>query len=135
MPLLPADHGPVEVDMSGDLCLPAARTPTLRKVAQLQEVAKGGDTVSLVTLKDTRGSRGPVSQPPAGKFSPDWGQLISTFNDFFPEEHPGCLRTGLPGLRSTWTRGASRHRSRPTAYHRPRWMSSRRNYRSSWRRD
>jgi Retroviral aspartyl protease len=61
--LLPTDHGQVDVDMSSDPCRSGLPTPTLLTVAQLQEVAKGGDPVSLVTLKETRGPRGPVSPP------------------------------------------------------------------------
>jgi Retroviral aspartyl protease len=47
--LLPTNHGPVEVGMSSDPCRPGLPTPTLLTVAQLQEVAKGGDLVFLVT--------------------------------------------------------------------------------------
>jgi hypothetical protein len=58
--LLPTDQGMVEVDMSSDRCRPGLLTPTPLTVSQLLEVAKEGDPVFLVTLKETGGPRGPV---------------------------------------------------------------------------
>jgi hypothetical protein len=61
--LLPTDHGPVEVDMSSDPCRQGVLTPTMLTVGQLQEVAKEGDPVFLVTLKGVAGPQAPDVQP------------------------------------------------------------------------
>jgi hypothetical protein len=54
----------------------------------LQEVAKGGDPVFLVTLKEAGGPRGPVSPYDEEELSPEWDMLVGAFADVFPEEHP-----------------------------------------------
>jgi hypothetical protein len=94
--LLPTDHGPVEVDMSSDSCRPGVPTPTLRTVAQLQEVAKERVPVFLVTLKETGGTRGPASPSIEEKLSPEWGMLISAFDDVFRNSTQGCPRPSCP---------------------------------------
>jgi hypothetical protein len=75
--------------MSSDPRRPGLPTPTLLTVAQMQEVAKEWNSVFLVTLKDTGGSRGSVSPPIEEELGQEWDNLIDAFTGDFPEEHPG----------------------------------------------
>jgi Reverse transcriptase (RNA-dependent DNA polymerase) len=87
--LLPTDHGPMEVDMSSDPCRPGVPTTTLLTVGQLQEVAKEGDPVFLVTLKGAAVPQTPDAKPRDDDLGPEWSQLVEAFSDVFPEDQPG----------------------------------------------
>jgi hypothetical protein len=99
--ILPTDQGPVEVDVSSDPCRPGVPTPTLLTVSQLQEVAKEGDLVFLVTLKEVAGPQAPDAQPRDEDLGPEWSQLVGAFSESSRKNSQGCPQTEPSSWRST----------------------------------
>jgi hypothetical protein len=89
---------------------------------QIQELAKKGEPVFLVTLKAQGPSKEEVIREPTS-LPHAWEQMIMYYAGVFPEEHPG-----LPPDRSVQLEinlGAVRYQppSQPTGCPQPRWTS------------
>jgi predicted aspartyl protease/transposase InsO family protein len=86
--LVPVPNGAVEIDLDKNPCRSAVDTPTLLSTMKIQELAKKGEPVYLVTLKAQGPGKEEVIPEPAS-LPQGWDQMIKDYADVFPEEHPG----------------------------------------------
>jgi hypothetical protein len=86
--LVPTPGGPVEVNLDENPCRVVGGSPSFLSTLRLQDAAKKGEPIYMVTMKavddGARSTSNDCAPLPA-----EWARLIQGYADVFPDDHPG----------------------------------------------
>jgi hypothetical protein len=86
--LVPTPDGAVEVDLGRKPCRSHVDSPSLLSTLQLEGMAKKGDPVYVVALKENDEENG-QSTPGAPPLPAEWARLVKEYADVFSDDQPG----------------------------------------------